>query len=239
MWVVSAPGLGVLGVVGRAGRVWSTLARRIDRNQRGSNLVEAALILPVIVFLTFGAIDFGIGFNQKAGLDNAGRAGVRLGATDTTTDNASDTTTAGGVIPANTQIGFDSGSAVNANLAQAEKTPELVNMFVFRSAYNGVTNSWSPSSVTTSGACTSDCIKYSPRTSNGGQFNLYKSGDGLAPSGTWPATAPLYADRSACQVNADRIGITIVAKYHFLSGMIGNTITLTSTSTAQLEPTNC
>jgi Flp pilus assembly protein TadG len=220
------------------------LARRIDRNQRGSNLVEAALILPVIVFLTFGAIDFGIGFNQKAGLDNAGRAGARLGATDTIVDNATDTTTAAGVIPANTKIGFDSGGAVNANLAQAEKTPELVNMYVFRSAYNSATNSWSPSSVSSGGACTSDCIQYSPRTSNGGQFNLYKSGDGLSPNGTWPATAPLYADRMACgpsgaAVNADRIGITIVAKYHFLSGMIGNTITLTSTSTAQLEPTNC
>src|SRR5690348_11814441 len=77
----------------RTGRIWARLARRHRRDERGSAMVEAAIILPLIVLLTFGLIDFGIGFNQKAGLDSASRAGVRLGATDTTTDNTTPTAT--------------------------------------------------------------------------------------------------------------------------------------------------
>ena len=205
-------------------------------------MVEAAIILPVIVLLTFGMIDFGIGFNQKAGLDSASRAGVRLGATDTTTDNTTPTSTPGGTIPQNTQIGFDSGSAVNAALSQVASKVQLVNMFVFRSASNGTT--WVPQSMT-AGACTSDCIEYFPESTNNGQFNLYSSGNpagGLAPVGTWPAPqAPdgSYPDRNACVVNADRVNIQITARYRFLTALIGTTITLTSTSAAQLEPTSC
>jgi Flp pilus assembly protein TadG len=237
VWESSAVlGLGVqtVRVVGaRTGRILARLARRRRRDERGSALVEAAIILPVIILLTFGAIDFGIGFNQKAGLDNAGRAGVRLAATDTFTDNATNTVTGSGTILAHTQIGFDAASSVNAALSQIESKPALVHMYVFRSAYNGTT--WAPASVTTPGACSSNCIMYNPQAANSGQFDLYNT------TGTWPATAPLYPERNACPpvVNTDRVGITIVASYRFLTGLIGTTITLTSTSAAQLEPTNC
>ncbi len=237
MWERPRSGLGGLQTVrvvigARSRRLWARLARR-RRDERGSALVEAAIILPVIILLTFGMIDFGIGFNQKAGLDNAGRAGVRLAATDTFTDNATNTVTSGGTILAHTQIGFDAASSVNAALSQVASKPALVHMYVFRAAYNGST--WAPSSVTTPGQCSSNCIMYSPQALNSGQFDLYHT------TGTWPATAPLYPERNACPpvVNTDRVGITIVATYRFLTGLVGTTITLTSTSAAQLEPTNC
>jgi Flp pilus assembly protein TadG len=213
------------------------LTRARGRDERGSALVEAAIILPVIIMLTFGLIDFGIGFNQKAGLDSAGRAGVRLAATDTTTDNTTPTPVSGGTIPAFTQIGFDAGGAVNAALSQVASKVDLVNMFVFRSSASGGT--WSPSAVTSAAQCATDCIEYFPKASNNSQFNLISGSDGLAPVGTWPANAPTYSERQACIVNADRVGITIVARYHFLTGLFGTTVTLTSTSAAQLEPTNC
>jgi Flp pilus assembly protein TadG len=210
------------------------LARRAERDQRGSNLVEAAIILPVIVLLTFGAIDFGIGFNQKAGLDSAGRAGVRLGATDTIADNATATVTANGTIAANTQIGFDAGQAVNAAFSQVESKPQLINMYVFRSTFNVGTGTWTPSSVTSAAQCGTDCIQYSPRATDRTQFDLYNTGS----VGTWPAGTN-FSERSACTLNADRVGITIIADYRFLTGLVGSTVRLTSTSAAQLEPTNC
>ncbi len=215
----------------KAERLWARFARLRCRDERGSTLVEAAIILPVVILLTFGAIDFGIGFNSKAGLDNAGRSGVRVGATKAAENNPLPVSG----IPANTIIGWYAGSAVNSSLSQIEELPELQDLYVFRSTASSPTGpaTWSPSSVSSAAACTNDCIHYKP-TADGKQFDL------LSPvGGTWPAGTN-FSERLACQFNADRIGITIVAKYHFLTGLIGTTVPLTSTNVAQLEPTtNC
>jgi Flp pilus assembly protein TadG len=52
-------------------------ARRGD--ERGAAMVEFALILPLVLLLTFGAIDFGFAFSDAAGLKSATRSGARIG----------------------------------------------------------------------------------------------------------------------------------------------------------------
>jgi hypothetical protein len=61
---------------GHQGRAWF---RR--RSESGAALVEAAIILPLIMVLTFGAIELGIGFSQKGALESAARGGARKAAT--------------------------------------------------------------------------------------------------------------------------------------------------------------
>jgi Flp pilus assembly protein TadG len=47
--------------------------------QDGSQLVEFALVLPVLLLVLFGAIDFSLAFYDKAVLTNASREGARAG----------------------------------------------------------------------------------------------------------------------------------------------------------------
>lgn len=50
------------------------------RSERGQSMTEFALVLPLIVLLLFGVIQFGITFNNYISLTDAVRAGARKGA---------------------------------------------------------------------------------------------------------------------------------------------------------------
>jgi Flp pilus assembly protein TadG len=50
------------------------------RSERGQSLTEFALVLPLLVVLLFGIIQFGITFNNYISLTDAVRAGARKGA---------------------------------------------------------------------------------------------------------------------------------------------------------------
>lgn len=55
------------------------------KNNRGQALVETALVLPIILLILLGIIDFGLMFNNYLVVSNASREGARtaaVGATD-------------------------------------------------------------------------------------------------------------------------------------------------------------
>ncbi len=47
--------------------------------ERGSALIEAAIVLPIIVMLVFGVVDFGFMINRSTLISNAAREGAREG----------------------------------------------------------------------------------------------------------------------------------------------------------------
>lgn len=49
------------------------------RNQRGQSLVELAIVLPILLLLLLGIVEFGRVYSVQLMLDNASREGVRLG----------------------------------------------------------------------------------------------------------------------------------------------------------------
>jgi Flp pilus assembly protein TadG len=56
------------------------MRRRISKErQRGAAMVEMAIILPLLLLLVFGIIEFSVMFYDKAMLTNASREGARLG----------------------------------------------------------------------------------------------------------------------------------------------------------------
>ena len=58
-----------------------SLPRSLDlRGQNGQTMTEFALVLPLLVMLLFGIIQFGIAFNNYIALTDAVRAGARKGA---------------------------------------------------------------------------------------------------------------------------------------------------------------
>jgi Flp pilus assembly protein TadG len=57
------------------------MTRRIRiGNQRGQTMTEFALVMPILLFLLLGIIQFGIVFNNYVTLTDAVRAGARKGA---------------------------------------------------------------------------------------------------------------------------------------------------------------
>lgn len=56
-------------------------ARMRRARERGAVLVEAAIIVPVVAFLTFGAIEFGFAFNEQGTARSATRTAARAAST--------------------------------------------------------------------------------------------------------------------------------------------------------------
>lgn len=52
---------------------------RIRSESRGTMLVEAALIIPLLIFLTFALVEYGWIFVKLQQINNAARQGARLG----------------------------------------------------------------------------------------------------------------------------------------------------------------
>ncbi len=62
------------------------LRLRKEKGQRGQAMVEFALVLPLLLIITFIIIDFGFAFSQWVIITNATREGARLGATGKSAD---------------------------------------------------------------------------------------------------------------------------------------------------------
>lgn len=58
------------------------VSRRRFRGERGAAAVEFALIVPVLVMIVFGIVDFGFAINRDTLVNNAAREGARVGALD-------------------------------------------------------------------------------------------------------------------------------------------------------------
>jgi competence protein ComGC len=54
--------------------------RKLFKRQKGQTLVELALVLPIIILILFGILEFGRIFHSYIVITNAAREGVRLGA---------------------------------------------------------------------------------------------------------------------------------------------------------------
>ncbi|MFN0155428.1 MAG: TadE/TadG family type IV pilus assembly protein, partial [Gaiella sp.] len=67
--------------------------RRNDRNEEGQAMVEFALIIPALLLVVFGIIQFGILFNNYLTLTDAVRVGARQAAVSRQSPNPIATTT--------------------------------------------------------------------------------------------------------------------------------------------------
>lgn len=68
-----------------------------SRGQQGASAVEFALVLPLLVMLVFGVIEFGVVLAQKSSLSSAVRSGARYGSVNLV-DAKTDPHTCGKVI---------------------------------------------------------------------------------------------------------------------------------------------
>lgn len=95
--------------------------RRWLRSERGQTMVETAMVLPILLILIFGMIDFGRAFNAWITVTNAAREGARVAATrqDATAINARIDAAMGSLdypSPVLSNVGGVSGSAVSVTV---------------------------------------------------------------------------------------------------------------------------
>ena len=70
------------------------MKKRISiRAQQGQTITEFTIVLPILVLLLFGVIQFGIAFNNYLALTDAARAGARKAAVSRFSSNPSGATT--------------------------------------------------------------------------------------------------------------------------------------------------
>lgn len=60
------------------GRETRAMSMRRTGEERGAAAVEFALVLPILIFLVFGIIEFGFVFNRWLSVTHAAREGVRV-----------------------------------------------------------------------------------------------------------------------------------------------------------------
>lgn len=187
--------------------------RRRARGQQGAVLVEAALVLPIMILVVMGIIEFGFAFASSTTTTGSSRSGARLGAAAYAT---------AGTIPANQQAAADQiADTVSADLVGLTSA-EPVGMLIYRvdkTSNQGAPVGGFPTNNDITTGCTTDCIRYE------------WDGDKMShiSGSSWP-------DPDACGTELDSIGVYVMSKHDYITGMIGDHVYVDGETVMRLEP---
>ncbi len=196
----------------RKGRMWVAVKRRMGlsrrgRDQRGAVLVEAAIVIPILMMITLGIIEYGGAYRENAAVANAARAGARVASSLPKTDF-------GCTAPCS-----DSALTVAAAVSSAMQSfganapPQL---WIYKVGVAGNTPPFA--------SCTS-CVGYNWNSST-------KSFGGSMLGTGWLATK-----QNACASGPpDQFGVYVKTKHTAITRLFGGDRTLTGTTIMRLEP---
>ncbi|MDH3397447.1 MAG: pilus assembly protein, partial [Acidimicrobiia bacterium] len=177
-------------------RPWFSLRRRAQ-SERGASLVEAALVVPLLILLAFGAAEFGFVFLDFLNVASAAREGARVGSA------------VGDAIDADTLM-------LNAI---AEATADLDNstieaIWIFETKANGdpVDN------------CVVDStLNYFTCVGPTNNTNIYDSSGNLL-IGSWNSTGRRVTVGLNCPLTPaecpDRLGVRVVFTHQYITGFL-------------------
>ncbi len=210
----------------RNGRVWSAFGRRVGPTRRGPDdrgavLIEALIVIPLLMMMTLGIIEYGGAYREDATVASASRAGARVASALSKTDF--------GVVPALTDSGVVTATAVASVLQSLGSTgPQAVWIYrveplnaacgppLFTGCVYKVGYGWDPANKR---------FLMSP----------------LAGSAPWPASKQI-----ACPTGPlgppDQIAVWVKANHVAVTHMFGSGRTLTGQTVMRLEPdvgSNC
>lgn len=174
-------------------------------------MVEAAIVLPVLLLVLFGILEFGLMFRTALTISDATRSGARVAAAQPRLD------------------GFhtSAAAAVSGALSAAGVPDDQVGMLVVYRAdpTTGGLRSGGTTDAQIEG-CTTDCWKFRWNTATSRYEVL-----GATPS--WPASR-----QYACGIESqtDYLGVYVKATHEFLSGFFRDEQTLTERTVMRLEP---
>lgn len=198
---------------------------RHPRGQRGAVLIEAALVLPVILTVIIGIIEFGLLYANYSTMVASSRSGARVG-----TIAYSQAPTGGTETVGQTAAIAEIVSATEQDL-EVLNNAEPVGMLIYKvdpSSESGAPYGGFPGS-NMSGGCTSKCIKY---TWNNATKHFDRQG-----TGSWPDPQRCLNDQSVGSADTiDSLGVYVQIEHDFLTGIVGQKRVLGGHSVVRLEP---
>jgi hypothetical protein len=189
------------------------MRKRAQRgDEKGAVLVEAILVLPILIILVLGIIEFGLAFASSSTTTASSRSGGRIAATAYPPSVGA---------TAQRATADQIADAVTADLtALSNATP--IGMTIYKvdpTSTSGAPVGGFPG-ANMSGGCSSNCFKY---LWNAGSNKLVYS------SGGW-------ASPDACGATVDSIGVFVQVSHEYLADMFGSTRTVTGHTVMRLEP---
>lgn len=181
------------------------------RDERGAALIEAALVLPIIVVLLLGIIEFGLAFQSGAVTTGASRSGARMG--------AATYAPAGSTSSAQLAAADQMAAAVSADLKSLSNA-DPVGMVIYKvdpSSTSGAPYGGFPGD-NLSGGCSSSCFRYT-----------WNGSDMVYASGGW-------SDPDACGTSVDSLGVYVQAKHYYLTELIGESRFVNGKTVMRIEP---
>jgi Flp pilus assembly protein TadG len=198
-------------VKGRLGLSRRRLSRR-DRGERGAVLIEAIIVIPLLMMITLGVIEYGGAYREDSTVAAASRAGARVASALSKTDF--------GVTNAQTDSGVVTAQAV-ASVLQSLGSTAPQQMWIYR-----VEPSNTSCGPPTFSSCTYKIgYQWNPATKSFGTSTI-------SGSTAWPLTA-----QSACAGGTiDQIGVWITINHTAVTHMFGTGRALTGQTIMRLEP---
>jgi len=185
------------------------------------------LVVPVLILLVFGIIEFSFVMRDRIAVTSAVRSGARtasaearaVGYADLITNTPATVT---GLVP-------DAVKAVARNATGIPKT-SIQELWVYQSDSNGLP----PSGNFTS--CSGNCVRYTwdpLRTYVDPTTGQTVVGGFTLASGAWA-----YTSINACpgDANAQSVGVYLRVRHSFITGLFGTTVNLSDNGVMKFEP---
>jgi Flp pilus assembly protein TadG len=193
---------------------WRFSLRRNAKSERGASLIEAALVVPLLILLAFGAAEFGFVFLDFLNVSSAAREGARVGSAVGDAFDA-DTLILGAIAEATADLDNSTIEAIWIFKAKANGDP--VDNCVVDSSLNYFT-----------------CA--GPTTNT----NIYDAAGNLL-IGSWDATGRRVTVGLNCPASPaecpDRLGVRVVFTHQYITGFLSfPTGPFSEDAVFQLEP---
>jgi len=190
------------------------LHRRRAQGDRGAVLVEATLVLPVIMMLLWGIIEFGFGWRDKITVETAARTGAR------TASNLGNQSTA-------------DYYALQATVAALSSVPtaNIDYVVIFNATLNGISPTCAAGTGTGSSASDNQCNVYAPAKFTAASTN-FGCGTGKYDNNWCPQS------RNAIQsTGPSYVGVYVKIHRPLITGQFGTSISsITANAIMRLEP---
>ena len=174
--------------------------------ERGAVLVETAILIPIIIMITFGLIEFSMVYQSSSTGAAAARAAARTASAEAKLPNYA-TDAAAAAATALKTIGSD----------------EPVEMWVYKATTSAIPDR----TATRVSACAPRTASSTPGIPRVKKFDTASPG-----GGGWPYTSQQACDVSSW----DSVGVYVKLSHKYLTNLFGASITLTDHAVFRLEP---
>lgn len=197
------------------------------RSDRGTTLIEFAVIALLLFTMIFGIFEFGMVFRSRTTTDDAASDGARAGSIQGPNQTASGETADYSIIKAIRE----NTSAINPE--------DITRIVVFKGSSSGA---GAPSSQVPAGCKAGTpqanrCNVYDPNTAfervQAGDASYFDcAGNAASPACSWN---PSLRSNGPDPSDIDYLGVWIQIRHPFVTGLFGQTLTIESASVVRLE----